>query len=63
MLVQLFVAVLIMGLLYWLVTLLPVPDPFKTILICIIVLFCIIWLLNLAGMLGTGFGFNHPLIR
>jgi hypothetical protein len=63
MLVQLFVMVLVMGLLYWLVSMLPVPEPFKTILVCIVILACIIWLLNVAGLLGGGYGVNHPLIR
>lgn len=49
MLVSLLIAVLVIGLLVWLVQMLPLPEPFKTIAIAIIIVICIIWLL-------TGFG-------
>ncbi len=54
MLIDLLVMVIVMGLLYWLVTLLPIPQPFKNVAIVIIVVICIIWLLSF-----TSFGGNY----
>jgi hypothetical protein len=54
MLVDLLVAVIVMGLLYYIVTILPLPQPFKTIAIVIILVICIIWLLSF-----TSFGGNY----
>jgi hypothetical protein len=62
MLIELLVAVIVMGLLYWLVTLLPIPQPFKNIAIVIIVVICIIWLLSFTGLLG-GYWPRHPVLR
>lgn len=51
-LIGLLVFIIIVGLLYWLVTLLPLPQPFKTIALVILILFCIIWLLSSTGLIG-----------
>lgn len=50
-LVQLLVVCIVLGLLYWLVTLLPLPSPFKAIAMCIVILIAIVWLLSLVGLL------------
>lgn len=57
-LVGLLVFILIVGLLYWCVTLLPLPQPFKNIALVIVILICIIFLLNSLGVVGSG-----PVIR
>ena len=54
MLISLLVAVIVIGLLYWLITLLPLPDPFKKIVVVIFILIVIIWLLGFTGILGSG---------
>jgi hypothetical protein len=54
MLISLLVAVLVLGLIYWLITLLPIPDPFKKIVLVVFIIICIIWVLNMFGMLGSG---------
>lgn len=46
------VLVIIIGLLVYLVQLLPLPPPFKTVAMVIVILVCIVWLLNSTGMLG-----------
>jgi hypothetical protein len=46
MLISLLIAVIVLGLLLWLVQLLPLPDPFKTIALVIVVLICILWLVG-----------------
>jgi hypothetical protein len=46
MLISLLIAVLVIGLLIWLVQLLPLPDPFKTIAMVIVVIIAILWLLQ-----------------
>jgi hypothetical protein len=62
MLLELLIAVIVMGLLYWLVTLLPIPQPFKNIAIVIIVLICILWLLSFTGLLSPYWP-RHPVLR
>jgi len=54
MLIQLLIIVIVLGLLYWLVTLLPLPAPFKNIALVIVILIAIVWLLSVAGMLPRG---------
>jgi hypothetical protein len=41
------VTVIVMGMLYWIVTLLPLPEPFKKVAIVIVLLICAIYLLSL----------------
>jgi hypothetical protein len=55
MLVDLLVMVIVLGLLYWLVTLLPLPPPFKTVALVIIILICVIWLLSFTSFGGPYF--------
>lgn len=56
MLISLLIAVLVLGLLVYLIQLLPLPDPFRTVAIAIVILIAIFWLLGyLPG--------PHPLIR
>lgn len=57
-LIGLLVFVIILGLLYWCITLLPLPQPFKNIAIVILILICIVFLLNSLGVVGSG-----PLFR
>lgn len=51
-LVGLLVFLCIMGLVYYLVTLLPLPAPFKTIALVVVILIMIVWLLSSFGVLG-----------
>jgi hypothetical protein len=53
-LVGLLVAVIVAGLIYWLITMLPLPAPFKTIAIVVFILICILWLLGGSGLIHTG---------
>lgn len=47
------VMVIVMGLIYWIITLLPLPEPFKQIAIVIVVIVCLLYLLSiLFGMAG-----------
>ncbi len=54
-LVSILVAVIVIGLLMYVVGLLPLPAPFKTIAHVIVVLIAILYLL---GLLGVGPGVN-----
>jgi hypothetical protein len=54
MLITLLVAVIVAGILYWIVTLLPLPQPFKNIAICILLLIFLLWLLSFAGVKPHG---------
>jgi hypothetical protein len=53
-LVGLLIFIIIVGLLYWAVSLLPLPQPFKNIALVIVILICIVFLLNALGIVGTG---------
>ena len=45
MLISLLVFALVAGLIYWLLTLLPIPDPFKRVVLVVFIIICIIYLL------------------
>ena len=58
LLVTLIVFCIVGGLLYWLVTLLPLPEPFKTIIIvCVVLIFILVLLGFLFG------GIDMPRLR
>jgi len=59
LLVHVIIVLVVLGLIYWLVMMLPIPDPFKKIIqvvfVIIAVLYCLSLLLPLAGVgWGTG---------
>jgi hypothetical protein len=55
-LIQLLIVLVVVGLLLWLVTsVVPLPQPVRTIVVVLVVLICCIWLLSWAGM-------THPLV-
>jgi hypothetical protein len=53
-LIGLLVAVIVIGLIVYLVTLLPLPAPFKTIAMVLVILIAIIWLVSGTGVFGGG---------
>jgi hypothetical protein len=54
MLITLLVAVIVAGILYWIVQLMPIPQPFKNIAICILLLIFALWLLSFVGVMPHG---------
>jgi hypothetical protein len=53
-LIQLLVLVLVFGLVWYVITVIPLPQPFKMVAIVILAVILIVWLLSVAGLLGTG---------
>ena len=53
-LIGLLIFIVVLGLLYWCVTLLPLPEPFKKIALVVVILICIIWLASQLGAFGAG---------
>ena len=51
---SLLVLVIVLGLCYWLLTLLPIPEPFRMIIQVIVVVICLFYLLSLL------FGYAQP---
>lgn len=49
------VLVIVMGLVYWVITLLPLPEPFKQIAIVIVLVVCLLYLLSLLFGMATPF--------
>lgn len=62
-LIGILVALCVLGLVYYLVTLLPLPAPFKTIAQVVVILICIIWLLSNFGLLGGNMFGPHADLR
>jgi hypothetical protein len=60
MLVSLLIAVIVIGLIYYIITLLPLPQPFKNVAIIILLLICVIWLLGYVGAFPGAY-WSHPL--
>lgn len=60
MLISLLFTVLIIGLLIWLVQMLPIPEPMRTIAIVIVVIIAILYLLE--GIGGVGLGYHRALL-
>ena len=54
---SLIVSVVVLGLLYWVLTLLPLPDPFPIVLKVLFVILLVLLLLNSFGYVST------PLVR
>jgi hypothetical protein len=65
LLVSVLVACIILGLLYWIFTLIPLPAPFAQIArVVIVVIFCIWLIYLLLPLIGApGVGFSHPTVR
>jgi len=59
MLIELLIAVLVIGLIYYLITMLPIPQPFKNVVTIIFIVICIIWLLSFIGAFGSGPYWGH----
>jgi hypothetical protein len=61
MLISLLIAVIVIGLLFYLISMLPIPQPWANIAKVILIVICIIWLLGYSGVLGGGpyWGGNH----
>jgi hypothetical protein len=55
MLISLLIMCLVLGLLYYLIQMLPLPPPFKQIALVVIIIIAIIWLLE-----NFGGGFLGP---
>jgi hypothetical protein len=39
--------VIILGLIYWIITVLPIPEPFKNIALVIMAVICLLYLLSI----------------
>jgi len=46
-LVNLLVAVIVFGLLFWLISFLPLPEPFGMIAYVVLVIIAVIWVINM----------------
>ena len=52
-LISIIIVLVVLGLVYYLITLLPIPDPFRTIIYVVIILALIIWLLSFIGVVPS----------
>ena len=51
-LVYLLVLMIVGGIIYWLISMMPIPQPFKNIILVVLGLILVIILLNSVGFLG-----------
>lgn len=51
LLISLLIFVLVLGLIYWVITLIPLPPPFRTVALVIMAIIAIIFLLQFLGPL------------
>lgn len=58
---ELLITLIVLGFVLWLVTLVPMPQPYKQILLGLAVLFVVIWLLT--ALLGGAHGVRLPGLR
>ncbi len=57
---QIIVVLIVCGLLYWIVTLIPLPPPFPRVIQVVVIVGLVLWLLSLfVPMLSGGVGFSH----
>ena len=61
-LVNLLIFVVVAAVVYWIFTLLPLPQPFKNIILVILLLILLLWVLSMFGVLGS-FGPVYPYRR
>lgn len=54
MLVSLIVFIVILGLIYWLVSLIPLPTPFPTIVKVIFIIIAVLYILQTLGIYNSG---------
>lgn len=52
LLINLLIWGIVLGLIYWLLTMLPIPEPFKKFVLVLFILICILVLLGSVGFLG-----------
>jgi hypothetical protein len=61
MLIDLLVLVIVVGLLFYVLSLLPLPQPWKNIATILLVLIVVLWLLGMVGYLGPAWPvYHHP---
>ena len=59
-LIDILILILLAGLIYWLLSIIPLPPPFKQAAMVIFAVICIIWLI---GLMFGYFPAPHPLLR
>lgn len=50
---SLLVTIIILGLIYWVITMLPIPEPFKNIAMVILVVICLLYVLSMLFGMGA----------
>lgn len=54
MIISVIVFVIILALVYWLVSLIPLPDPFNVIVKVLFILIAVLYILNAFGIFHSG---------
>lgn len=62
LLVTVLIMCIIFGVIWWIITLIPLPPPFMQIARVVIAVIFLIWLIYLLLPLAGSGGFGHPLV-
>lgn len=54
MIILLIAFLVVLALVYWLITLLPIPDPFRQIINVLFILLAVLYVLDRLGLFHTG---------
>lgn len=54
MLISLIATLIVAGLIYWLITLIPLPSPFPEIIRVVVIIAVVLYLLQFLGIIGGG---------
>ena len=60
---SLLITLIVIGVLLWLINLIPMQRTIKSIINAIVVIFVIIWLLQVFGIIGSVSNFQVPQLR
>jgi hypothetical protein len=55
LLISLLILCLVVAVIFWILSLIPVPQPFLNVAKAIVAIICLIWLLSMLG------GYTHPI--
>ena len=63
LLISILIMCLVFGLIWWIITLIPLPAPFAQVARVVIAIIFVIWLIYLLVPMIGGAGFGHPFVR
>lgn len=60
MIISIILGIILLGLFYWLVSLIPLPEPFPTIVRVLFIILAVLYILDALGFYHTGVSLPFP---